>query len=91
MLTLSRGPYAIAGVVVILLMAFAGRYGFHRDELYFIEGGHHPAWAQPDNPMLVPLLAAGWHDLTGGSLGWTTSWLRSSGRAPPSTGRPRSY
>jgi len=68
MLTLSRGSYAIAGVVVVLLMAFAGRYGFHRDELYFIEGGHHPAWAQPDNPMLVPLLAAGWHDVTGGSL-----------------------
>jgi 4-amino-4-deoxy-L-arabinose transferase-like glycosyltransferase len=68
MRTLSRGSYAIAGVVVVLLMVFAGRYGFHRDELYFIEGGHHPAWAQPDNPMLVPLLAAAWHDFTGGSL-----------------------
>ena len=68
MRALSRGSYAIAGVVVVLLMGFAGRYGFHRDELYFIEGGHHPAWAQPDNPMLVPFLAAAWHDLTGGSL-----------------------
>ena len=49
-------------------MVVAGRYGFHRDELYFIEGGHHPDWAQPDNPILVPLLAAGWHDLVAGNL-----------------------
>jgi 4-amino-4-deoxy-L-arabinose transferase-like glycosyltransferase len=57
-----------AAAVVLALMLVAGRYGFHRDELYFIEGGHHPAWAQPDNPMLVPLLAAGWHDLVDGRL-----------------------
>ena len=66
--TLSRGPWIVAGLLVVLLLTLAGRYGFHRDELYFIEGGHHPDWAQPDNPMTVPLLAAAWHDLVGGSL-----------------------
>src|SRR6187455_63344 len=66
--TLNRGSWVVAGLLVILLLTLAGRYGFHRDELYFIEGGHHPDWAQPDNPMTVPLLAAAWHDLVGGSL-----------------------
>lgn len=65
----NRGPYLVAVVLVVLLVALGGRYGFHRDELYFVEGGHHPAWAQPDNPMLVPLLARFWYGLSGGSLG----------------------
>ena len=65
---LPLGSYLAAGAVVLLLMLVANRYGFHRDELYFIESGHHLAWAQPDNPMLVPYLAAGWHWLVGGRL-----------------------
>lgn len=64
----NRGPYLVAVVLVVLLVALGGRYGFHRDELYFVEGGHHPAWAQPDNPMLVPLLARFWYGVTGGNL-----------------------
>jgi len=57
-----------AGLLVAVLALVGNRYGFHRDELYFIEGGHHLAWAQPDNPILIPLLAAFWHDLVGGNL-----------------------
>ncbi len=65
---LPAGAYAAAGAVVALLLVVGGRYGFHRDELYFIEGGRHLALAQPDNPILVPLVATWWHDLVGGSL-----------------------
>ena len=63
-----RGSWLAAAAVTLVLAALGGRYGFHRDELYFIEAGHHPAWGYPDQPPLVPLLATAWSDLTGGSL-----------------------
>lgn len=68
MLPRPRGPWIVAGLLFLALMLVAARYGFHRDELYFIEGGRHPDWGQPDNPILVPLLAAAWHELVGGNL-----------------------
>jgi hypothetical protein len=63
-----RGVWLTAGILFVVVTVVAGRYGYHRDELYFIEGGHHLSWGQPDNPVLVPLLAAGWHDLVRGQL-----------------------
>jgi hypothetical protein len=63
-----RGSWLAAAAITLVLAALGGRYGFHRDELYFIEAGHHPAWGYPDQPPLVPLLATAWSDLTGGSL-----------------------
>jgi hypothetical protein len=60
--------FVVAGLVVVGLMIVAARYGFHRDEYYFVVSGQHPAIAAPDNPMLVPYLAAGWYALVGGNL-----------------------
>lgn len=57
-----------AAAVTILLLLVAGRYGFHGDELYFVVTGRHPQVGAPDNPMLVPYLAAGWYALVGGHL-----------------------
>jgi Dolichyl-phosphate-mannose-protein mannosyltransferase len=56
-------PFARAAVVpavsvVAVLLLVAARYGFHRDELYFIESVRHPAWGYVDNPALTP--AIGW-------------------------------
>lgn len=62
------GVWLVAGVTTLALVAVAGRYGFHGDEFYFVVTGRHLQPAAPDNPMLVPYLAAGWFALTGGHL-----------------------
>ncbi|MGN6474592.1 MAG: ArnT family glycosyltransferase, partial [Mycobacteriales bacterium] len=47
----------IALATTAVLVAFAARYGYHRDEMYFIASGHHLAWGYPDQPSFVPALA----------------------------------
>jgi Dolichyl-phosphate-mannose-protein mannosyltransferase len=60
---LSRIVLVVAGLMFVELMAYAGRYGYHRDEMYFIVAGSHPAFGYPDQPPLVPLLAWLMHDI----------------------------
>ena len=58
----------IAAALAALLAAYAGRYGYHRDELYFLACGRHLAWGYPDQPPFVPLVARLTSDLAPGSL-----------------------
>jgi hypothetical protein len=48
----------VAGLVVALLLAFSGAYGFHGDEMYYVVAGRHPAFGYVDQPPLTPLLSA---------------------------------
>ncbi|HUB42663.1 MAG TPA: glycosyltransferase family 39 protein [Streptosporangiaceae bacterium] len=52
-----RRVIAVGAVVFAVLLAFATRYGFHRDELYFMECARHLQASYVDQPVLTPLIA----------------------------------
>ncbi|MGO9854529.1 MAG: glycosyltransferase family 39 protein [Acidimicrobiales bacterium] len=55
---LRKGPvFGIALATVGLELAVSARYGYHRDELYFLACARHLAWGYVDQPPLVPFVA----------------------------------
>ena len=62
------GLAALAGGVTLILLAVANRYGYHRDELYFLRAGREPAFGYVDQPPFTPLLAHAMDRLFDGSL-----------------------
>jgi hypothetical protein len=54
---LHPAAYAFALAAVAMHLAFNHRFGYYRDELYFIDCAHHLAWGYVDQPPLAPLVA----------------------------------
>jgi len=64
----NRAVWLVAAAAFGVEMAVSGRYGYDRDELYFLAAGQHLAWGYVDQPLLTPLLARIDALLTGGTL-----------------------
>jgi hypothetical protein len=64
----NRTVALIAGVMTVILVAFASGYGYHRDELYFVAAGDHLAWGYADQGPVVPLIARAMTELAPDSL-----------------------
>jgi Dolichyl-phosphate-mannose-protein mannosyltransferase len=69
-----RRVIAVGGLVFAVLMALSTRYGFHRDELYFLDCARHLQLGYVDQPVLTPLLARVSLSLFGMSLAGLRVW-----------------
>jgi 4-amino-4-deoxy-L-arabinose transferase-like glycosyltransferase len=71
---LDRRVIAVGGVVFAVLMALSTRYGFQRDELYFLDCARRLQASYVDQPVLAPLVARVSLDLFGASLPGLRLW-----------------
>jgi hypothetical protein len=70
----NRWVIGVGGIVFAMLMALSARYGFHRDELYFLASAQHLQGSYVDQPVLTPLLAWVSLKLFGVSLAGLRVW-----------------
>jgi hypothetical protein len=54
---LARPVIVVAASLVACQLVLAGRYGWHRDELYFLACSRHLAWGFVDQPPFTPAVA----------------------------------
>jgi 4-amino-4-deoxy-L-arabinose transferase-like glycosyltransferase len=71
---IDRRIFVVAGGLFAFLMVLSARYGFHRDELYFLDGGRHLAASYVDQPIFSPLIARLSLELFGVSLTGLRLW-----------------
>ncbi len=69
-----RRVLVVAGAVFAVLMILSPWYGWHRDELYFLDAGRHLQGGYVDQPAFTPLLARLTIDLFGVSLPGLRLW-----------------
>src|SRR5438132_13339580 len=60
--------WAIAAAYVVLQLALSHRYGYFRDEFYYLACGEHLAWGYVDHPPLIAMVAKISRALFGESL-----------------------
>jgi hypothetical protein len=64
----NKAVWLVAAAAFGLEMVMSARYGYVRDELYFLAAGQHPAFGYVDQPALTPMLARLDVLLTGNTL-----------------------
>jgi hypothetical protein len=69
-----RRIFVVAASAFALLMVFSARYGFDRDELYFLDCARHLQLSYVDQPIFTPLVARLSLELFGVSLSGLRIW-----------------